>query len=921
MFRLKPITHAVLRALVGAAAGGVPLAAFAQSPAQPEPTTLEEVVVTGSFIPRATDEGALPITVVTAEQIAKTGAQTTEQLLQTITSATQGNSNTVMASVSGVNSAGVAGASLRGLGSVRTLVLINGRRSSAGGTLTDSTTVDINSIPIAAVERVEVLKDGASAIYGSDAIAGVINFILKKNYQGGGLSLNMGASDQGGAGSKRATASFGFGNLEDDRFNILFVANHVRENPLFGRQRDFADSAIDEIHGTDGTSGNAFPANIVIPNVVVNGMTGPVTVNPRAPNCAPAVVDPNFGDSVCRYDPSREVSLLPKVERSNIYGALQFAFTDDVTGYAEASFGHNRMNTVIQAAPVSDQFGLPATHPLFNQAPYNGFATVVLRPTSTFYPTAYIQGITGGATPDVLVRYRTVEIGNRDFTDTSDQLRFALGTQGKIGGWQFDAPLLFAQTEMTERINGGISLYTRLLPLLNSGTVNFFGENTAEIKAQLAATQFIGDAYTTKSSITSFAPHVSRELFELPAGPVAMAFGVEGRREKFETRIAPELQLGDTTQYGGSNLPVDVSRDVTSVFAEFRVPVLESLNLSAAVRRDRYEGTGSKTVPKFTLEWRPLDELLLRGSYGKGFRAPSLTELYQPQITGVSSTGLNDPARCGPGRPNDSRDCLTQFNILLGGNPELKPETSDNFTLGVVVEPLEGLSVGIDAFKVDLQNTIIAGITPEEILGDPQFADFVVREPDSDGLPGHISQINQLNLNFGETRVTGADLDVRYRLPEMAIGRFTLNANGTYFKKFDIQNLDGSFQSVRGAVSPITNGVGGAIPKWHHYLSLGWDFREVNVTLAQNYQASYRDLESNVTQVPRTVEAYVTHDLQASYTMREKLQFSLGVKNLLDEDPPYTNAAVVNYFQAGYDPGYADPRGRFFYGVVSYSFE
>ena len=802
-------------------------------------------------------------------------------------------------------------------------MLINGRRSSSGGTLTDSTTVDINSIPVAAVERVEVLKDGASALYGSDAIAGVINFILKKDYEGADLSLNYGASDAGGAGSRRATASYGFGNLEDNRFNVLVVGSYVKENPLFGGQRGFSNSSINETHLNDTTSGNSYPANIVIPNVG--------TTNPNHPNCGPSVQDPIFDSFgapfVCRYDPAPLVSLLSATERSNVFSSAQFAFSSDVRGYAEASFAHNRVNTVIQGSPVSDQFALPPTHPLVNQAPYNngapgvGFATILLRPTSAFYPTAFIQDQTGGATPDVLVRYRTVEIGNRDFTDTSDQTRGVLGVEGNMAGWTFNAPLLYAQTKLTERINGGIELYTRLLPLLNSGTVNFFGPNTPEIQAQLNATQFIGKAYSTKSSLLSLAPTISRELWDLPAGPLAMAIGVEGRKEKFSTEVAPELQIGDTTQYGGSNLPVSKTRDVRSAFAEVSIPIVGTLTADAAVRYDHYEGTGSKTVPKISLRWQPLDQLLLRGSYGKGFRAPSLTDLFQPQITGVSAAGLNDPARCGAGTPNDSRDCLTQFNILLGGNPDLSPEESTNYTLGVVVEPMTGLSVGLDAFKVKLKNTIIFGIDPEAILGDPQFASFIVRDVESDGLPGHILQIQQTNLNFGETRVTGIDLDLRYRLPETALGRFTVGMTGTYFDTFKVQNLDGSFQSVVGAVSPIVNGAGGAIPRWHHYLSLGWDYDDVNVTLAQNYQASYHDIDSNVGGTPRDVGSYITHDLQASYGGIDKFKISLGIKNVFDRDPPYTNVGGSNYFQSGYDPGYADPRGRFFYGVVAYSFQ
>ncbi len=902
------------------------------------------VVVTGSYI-RRTEEGALPVTVISRDQIERTGATTVEQFVHTLTSATQGNNNVVAATSAGFNAGGVSGISLRGLGSQRTLVLINGRRSSAGGTLTDSTTVDVNSIPLTAVERVEVLKDGASAVYGSDAIAGVINFILRRNYQGADLDLYYGDTDDGGAVGRRGTLTFGFGDLGTDRYNVLFVANYQEEGGLFGRQRDFARSSINAGALNDASSGNTFPANIVIPTLDAQGNSVAVTANPNYPNCSPSVVSPLFAalDSPqCRYDPAPLVSLLPDSERSNLYGTVNFALTSNVHGYAEGSFSHNRQHTIIQGAPISDQFALPPTHPLVNQAPYNagtpgvGFATIVLSPTSPYYPTSYVQGITGGTSPDLLVRYRSVNIGNRDFTDIADMTRGVLGVQGTVAGWDFDVPLLYSQTDLKERINDGIALYSRILPLLNSGQVNFFGENTPDIQAQLDATEFHGEAYKTITSLMSLAPTASRTLVDLPAGPLAMAIGAELREEQFETRMAPALLIGDTTHYGGSNLPVDRSRRVTSLFTEFQIPIVGTFSSNLAVRYDDYENTGSKTTPKVGLRWQPVEQLLLRASYGKGFRAPSLSELHQPQITGVSAAGLNDPARCRRADNNgnvnvDSRDCLTQFNILLGGNTDLQPEESDNYTLGLVYQPLRSISVSLDAFQVKLKDTIIFGVDPSAILADPdRFNAFITRgaaDPATPGLPGHIVQINQTNLNFGETKIRGLDVDLRWRSQDTPAGHFTVALNGTYFDQFEVQNLDGSFSSVAGKVSPIVNGAGGAIPRWHHFLSLGWGMQDWEVNLMQNFQAGYKDIPGTFEDPldpaykPREVGSYMRYDLQAAYKGIRHMRVSLGINNVLNRDPPYTNAGGQNYFQAGYDPGYVDPRGRFFYGSLAYSFK
>ncbi|HWK49595.1 MAG TPA: TonB-dependent receptor, partial [Steroidobacter sp.] len=650
-------------------------------------------IVTGSRI-RRTDEGALPVQTITQAQIQSQGVTTSEQFLQTVSIAVQGNSNTVSASGSGVTSGGVSSVSLRGLGSQRTLVLIDGRRVAGGGTITDSTSVDINSIPLAAVERVEVLKEGASSVYGSDAIAGVINFILRKNFQGADVNAYYGDSERGGGDVTKASAVLGYGDIKSDRFNVMLVGSWQKEKPLFGRDRSFSRSSINVAAGNDGTSGNSFPANVASEDGTVDG-------NPNAPNCAPSVTDPFFSPDVCRYDPSPRVGLFPEAERWSIYGTARYAVTSDITAYLEASYSSNWMEFTIQPVPLSDQFALPPNNPLFNQAPYNGFATVLLTPTSPFYPTAFATGQTGGATPDLLVRYRSEITGDRRWTDQIEQPRFVLGIGGDSGGWNWDVAGLYSETKLTEEFKNGGPAYSLILPLLNSGQVNFFGDNTPDILAAADATQFRGRAYSTTTRIEGVAGSVSKDLTKLAAGPLALAFGLEYRKESFRTDPSAAIQSGDIASYGGNFFPIDRSRNVYAAFAELNIPIVQTLEANLAVRYDDYQGTGSKTVPKISARWRPLDWLLFRGSAGRGFRAPSLSELWQPQVTGVSGSGLNDPERCNVVDANgvlnqDSRDCATQFPITIGGNPNLKPEESDNYTLGVVFEPSANYSFGFD---------------------------------------------------------------------------------------------------------------------------------------------------------------------------------------------------------------------------------
>jgi iron complex outermembrane receptor protein len=921
-----------------AVVAGLTAPAFAQDQSQ----EIATVVVTGSHIAR-TDEGALPVQVITQQQIEQTGATSAEQFLKTVSAAVQGNSNVVAASTAGANVGGVSSVSLRGLGSQRTLVLVNGRRLSGGGTITDSTSVDVNSIPLAALKEVQVLKEGASAVYGSDAIAGVINFIIRDDFEGATMSVYGGDTNDGGA-IKRANGAIGFGNLSSDRYNVMLAAGYQKEDSLFGRDRSFASSGINAGALNDTTSGNTFPANILIPDAgdfALPGASG-TTRNPLAPNsCSPSVISPLQPSNRCRYDPSPYVMLLPDATRISAFSAAHFALTDDVQLYAEASYSHNKQETVIQPAPLSDQFNLPSGHPLFNLAPYNrdaglggppgpfAFSTIVLKPSSAYYPTATVQTVTGGTTPDILIRYRAVDSGLRDFTDKADQPRGVLGIKGKAADWDFDASFLYAETKLTESYSNGAPLYSKILPLLNSGTVNFFGANTPAVLAQIRAANFVGDAYSTKTSIESLSANASREIVKLPAGPLAIAVGAEWRKEKFSTDPSAAMQIGDIATYGGNQLPMSQSRDAKALLAEVNIPIIEKMEAGLAVRYDDYQNVGSKTTPQARIRWQPVEQLLLRASYGKGFRAPSLTELYQPQSTGVTAPGLNDPARCDT--TGNSNDCATQFNILLGGTPTLKPETSENYTLGVVLEPVHNVSLGLDAFRVDLKNPIIFGIDPSALLSfESKYPGFISRGAptgDCPGCPGPVQQINQLNLNLGATNVNGIDADLRWRLPTDRLGTFNFGIVGTYFSKYEIQQPDSSFLSVVGRASLIVNGAGGVIPRWHHYASVGWESGSWEAVVSQNFQSHYQDVPGTFEDPtdpafkPREVASYQTFDVQGAYSGIEHLKIAVGLKNAFNKDPPYTNAGGQNYFQAGYDPGYADPRGRFMYGTVSYSFK
>ena len=916
------------RALAAALGVAFPLAGWSQAAPQPQPAPasqqLERVEITGSSIKRIDAETALPVQVITREAIQKSGAATVEQLMQTVTSTTS-SGGFVAAQSAGATTGSLSGLSIHGLTSLRTLVLINGRRVSPYGVgfTDDSASVDVNSIPLAAIERIEVLQDGASAIYGSDAIAGVVNFILRREFKGVELTGEYGDTTRGGANLKRGSATVGFGDIEKDRYNVLLVASLQKEGGLYGRDRRFASSAFDVGHQQDTTSGNTFPANIA----AVDGSFG--TRNPTRPTgCRLPFAtdqDPLSSPAGCRYDPAPDVSLVPPTERASLFVSGRWNVAAGLEAYAEASYNQNKTRVVFQPVPLSDQFALPNANPLFNVAPYNGVSTIILKPSSAFYPTAYVTGITGGATPDLLVRYRAAESGGRDFTDIATSPRFVLGAKGDAAGWDFDASFLYTGNKVVEQINGGYPINSKILPLLNSGTVNFFAPNTPAIVSQIQAANFTGDAFTVKTSITGVGAKISRDLTRLPAGPLSVAIGGEYRRETYDFSASTELQQGDISGYGGNFLPVNKSRGVSAVFSELAIPIVKGLDADAAIRFDQYQSVGRSVTPKLGLRWQPVNAVLVRGSIGRGFRAPSLADLYTGQTQSVSPTGLSDPLRC-PTTADAIKDCNTQFTTTSSGNAALKPERSDNATLGLVLQPLSNVSLGIDYFKVRLKDTIVNGLNSDVILSDPvKYAQFIVRgpvDPNFPTLPGPITNLLETNVNLGGTKLSGVELSGNWKIPSARYGRFTLDGKATYFTQYDTQNPDGTYS---GNVDLPNGSTGGVIPRFKTYVTVDWAYGPWDVFLAQSYQKHYHDTPGNIdlaingdAATPRDVASYITWDTQASYTGFKNWRLTLGARNVLDKAPPYVNTNAA--FQTGYDPSYGDPRGRFVYGRVTYAF-
>ncbi len=919
--RQRLLSAAVVAALAAVSAPVL----YAQTAAPPK---TEKIEVTGSSIKQIEGETALPVLVITREDIQKAGTTNVEELLRNISTNSSGGSSSVANTGAGGGQGGGSSASLvsmRGLGSARTLVLINGRRTAPSG---GTSAIDVSTIPLAAVERIEVLRDGASAVYGSDAVAGVINFILRKDFKGREISATVGSPTRSGGGDDvKVSAFIGFGDLSKDRYNVNVGAGYQKVKPIFGSERSSFASNLNVGEQLDRTSNTPFPANIVLPS-------NSALRSPNYPNCGPYSLVSPLNPGICRYDNSPYVAIQPLSEQVNAMFSGRLALTNSVEAYADGSFTKNKTTNTIQHVLINGS-ALTATHPYtttlrnlintqYSAFPqlqrFIGSAYSLLPTTSPYYPTAFAaaQGLAG---QPLILQFRSIPTGQRVTEDVTENTRVVGGFKGTSFGWDWDAGYFYAKNKIEENLVDGWPLFNTYLPLLNTGVINPFGPTTdAAALAAAKATIYKGNWFINTTSVSSFDFKASRELFTLPAGTVNLAVGGEVRKEKMD--LAPSQANKDflVAGFGGAGVPVAADRKVKSAFAEVNIPIIKSLELGLAVRHDDYERVGKTTNPKGSIRFQPMDTLLLRGSYGTGFRAPTLNDLYAPQSFGITTNGQRDLLRCPLGGPTTDIDCSNQFVTINGGNANLKPEKSKSMTVGFLLEPMKEFSLSVDYFRLNVKDVIRNGGVPvATILANPtQYSGLIVRGPaDSTGV-GRITGILQGMTNLGKVNVEGYDVDVKSRIYTSADFKVTARLNGTYFNKYETQNVDGSFAN---AINQASSTVPGVILRWRHTAGVTVESGPWSGTISQNFQNEYVDtrtaLQSAATPL-RAVAPYETFDLQGVYTGFKSLRIVVGIKNVLDRDPPYANSG--SGFIGSYDLSYADVRGRFVYSSVTYKF-
>jgi iron complex outermembrane receptor protein len=888
----KQPARTALAAALSAAFGLMPFQAFAQAEEAPK---IARVEITGSSIKRLENETALPVQVIKREDIDKSGVTTAAELLKNISANTAPLSDGASITDGTSGQRGFNGANLRGLGVSSTLVLLNGRRLANFASPGDNAGVDLNNIPAGAIARVEILKDGASAIYGTDAIGGVINFITRKDYQGLDLNSSIAGTQEGGAGKRTASISGGMGDLSTDRFNLFGVLDVQKLSSLRLSQRDFIAERPLASNLPALMSSNTYPANIDISsaqrNALINAGTLPAgatrnRVNPAAPGCnGPATVYAPQGPGGplgCSYDYMQDTELYPESSKIGFIGRATFQVHPEHQVFAELVQSQAKSRYVLSPNPIR-----------------------IRNLDVSRLPAAYASALTGAGLPTTVsgIRYRMEEAGNRTNEVESTAQRLVLGANGSVAGWDYDLGLSRAENRAVDRYVDGYVLFDQFDAGVRSGVINPFGPSGQAGRDLINSIKINDEARKSKGISTSIDGKVSKPLMALDGGDLAIAVGGEVRREK--TSFTPS-ELTATAD----------SRRVWSLFTELNAPLSKTLEVQLAVRHDDYSQVGGTTNPKIGVRWQPAASVLLRASANTGFRAPSLSDLNRPATFGSAASFLTDPQCVAEGL--DSIDgCTDQYPVERRSNPELKPETSRQFALGAVWDVSKQLNLSVDYWNIQKKD-VISTLGEQIIVDSPDKYNGKYIQRDADGF---ITNILLQKENQGQLNTSGLDFGLDYKTAAAPQGRYSINMSGTLVLKYDRQF--GPLEAERSNLGLFLNDQ--VIQKWRHRISFGYDRGPLSVTLANQYSSSYTD--QNTTYDPasdtvlpsRRVKAYSLWDMTASYAVSKQIKLRLGVLNLLDTAPPFSNQAY--YFLAGYDPTYTDPRGRSAFLSLNYSFK
>jgi len=918
------ITHILTGGALLLAGAVASSSAFAQEKA----TNLDRITVTGSNIPRTNTETPSPVQVVTRQEIDRTGKTSLAEYLQTITADGAGS---IPKTFGNGFAGGGAGISLRGLGAGSTLVLLNGRRMATYGLADDGQKVftDLSTIPLDAVERVEVLKDGASAIYGSDAIAGVVNIILRSDFQGAILRGSYGLSGDSDGDAKKATLTAGTGDLATDGWNAFFSLDVGKTDAIKISDRknrkwigtgdtrpwgyDKTAQFLGGAYTRGGTSGGSGPNGSYLDAtghlVPLPGCTGLTTIGGQTPASIAA--------DGCLWDPAQQYrDLIPEEKYVNVFGRASFAFGEGGEIYTE--IGYSKKETTFSNTPsgVSGGWGYPLGPVNAN----SGDGATVLGPDHPDNP------IPGQASR---LRYSAWDVGPRVTNNTNEFTRFLVGVKGNWGDWSYDTAYLHSGTDLVNKRTGFLNYDNVRCALANpncAGGVWRIGDN-AGMNSQ-ALYDFISPDISAraKSSLDMFDFTVSRSLMDLKGGPLGLALGTEWR--KTSNSLTPQTYTDQGQIIGLGYSAYDGTQNVYAGYVELSAPVLETLELSGAVRYDKYESGEGKATPKIGIKWTPADWIALRGSYAEGFRAPNPAENGDGGLAAFSNA--SDPVRCPGGNPapgaNDDDCGALPVAIITRPNKDLKPEESKSYSVGIVLQPTSTTSLTIDAWQIKRTNEIAQGSTAEAIA-----AGNVLRDSNLlNGVPGtgSILAVNTQYINAASTRVRGIDTDIRQTF-DIGPGQLEMDLQWSHVLKFERTDADVTvdYAGTHGNCD-VTNCIG--TPKDRINFGTTWRQGPWSVSGVANYiskmdnkdfrgpNGSYLFAYADGTDVKK-VSSFTTFDLSGRWNITEAFELNASVQNVFDRIAPLDPST---YGGVNYNPlHFSGAIGRYFTVGAKYTFK
>jgi iron complex outermembrane receptor protein len=966
--RIPEFKRVTMAAAVGVAL--LQMAGYAEAQTAPAVQGEQQtVMVTGSLIRRVADEGAMPITTIKAADLEARGNTELKDLVLEMPQSLSLGTNS-----------GAAGpiTNLRGLGPMRTLTLLNGRRL-ANEPLQDQY-VSVNVIPRMALDRVETLNDGASSIYGADAIGGVQNFWTKRGYKGLSVKAEYATPQMSGGGQTTSLGAIvGWGDLSNDGWNAYIAVDHQEKSALFqGDRPDQHDPAVLRTLGLGLTPDSRNP------NPAANfGFT-------RAAN---SNYNPTFANG-CLAPYSVPVLGNQSANTPAVYAPGCFRNPLFWTAVTDGSKIDNISGRASWNLPGGHKIDLDVLHSAYTVQKYRGmqvpgstqpFTTYLLSPSSRFYPgkgiTPAVQVIgsnTGANTPTMYIdptrtpgtvsnlnmNNRTIyfqwgpgELGPAYRNDNQTNDRIVLSAEGDVMGWDYRAAINYGQSKRDTRVGEGYVLYSRIQNGFDQGILNPFGLQDAAGLAYLKASQALDYTYRLNKAFNqSVDATVSRPLWDLPGGSLTLAVSGELRRDSAQTFDAPldyVLKKADGSyniDASGNVLQSDLvgetpqgvakklHRDISSLVLEVDAPITKTFSLNGAVRADHYKDLQQTTVnPKLAARWQPMQNLVLRGSLSSGFRAPSIMDIQNPTPE-VRTLVMDDPVLCPSAQPTvaDSGspkqgytreqvcNVETTYWTKSPNNQFLKPEKSRGFSAGFGFEPVKDLSITVDYWGLKLSD-VLGAVAIAEIQQNPgKYTDQIIRKAD-----GTIDHIVASQANRGQTRIRGADVSLSYRFPKSSYGTFDAKLDGTWYQKYEFQGeKDGVWLSNVGIITNDgrygsagpNSGLAGlpqVNPRWKHTASVSWNYGTWRTTLSQRYNTGLTDLTPRAGSTLTKVDAYSQFNLNVRYTGIRNTTLSLGVNNITQEWPPITANTL---YSGGYLTSMADMMGRVYRMSVEYKF-